>query len=260
MFAFGDADGKLHAARLQHPLGVTILSKRCQKKYIFVADSYNHKIKYIPLGFNEIGTLQFLNANHRVLNEPHGLCASHKSLNKLYVCDTNNHCIKMIHLISDKNDAKIQGTIGDFTINFQSRSTNQSTVVKKSIKFFKNHGLLELNLNFQLANDLKLNSNAPQILKISYPDQQFQIVTFDPNLKLIDNEIRLKIKNDSEFIRTDSSFVHFNCALNLCNDDICLTSNVLFVLQINFSLDDDNCNQSKNNVLIHVDKDSVQLQ
>src|SRR5580704_3536910 len=40
LFAFGDVDGKGANARLQHPLGITYASGR-----LYVADSYNHKIK-----------------------------------------------------------------------------------------------------------------------------------------------------------------------------------------------------------------------
>ena len=42
LFAFGDADGKGSAAQVQHPLGVAYASGR-----LYVADSYNHKIKVV---------------------------------------------------------------------------------------------------------------------------------------------------------------------------------------------------------------------
>src|SRR5438552_16424884 len=40
LFDYGDVDGALADARLQHPLGVTISGEK-----ILVADTYNHKIK-----------------------------------------------------------------------------------------------------------------------------------------------------------------------------------------------------------------------
>lgn len=42
LFAYGDTDGKGRDARLQHPLGVA-WSER--EKVIYVADSYNHKVR-----------------------------------------------------------------------------------------------------------------------------------------------------------------------------------------------------------------------
>lgn len=42
LFAYGDVDGVGLSAKLQHPLGVAAHSSG-----IYVADSYNHKIKII---------------------------------------------------------------------------------------------------------------------------------------------------------------------------------------------------------------------
>ena len=42
LFKFGDEDGKGDAARLQHPLGVAVYAGR-----VFIADTYNHKIKML---------------------------------------------------------------------------------------------------------------------------------------------------------------------------------------------------------------------
>lgn len=46
LFAYGDTDGKGRDARLQHPLGVA-WSER--EKVIYVADSYNHKVRLSSL-------------------------------------------------------------------------------------------------------------------------------------------------------------------------------------------------------------------
>ena len=42
LFDFGDSDGKGHNAKLQHPLGVHYCEAN---KTLYVADTYNHKIK-----------------------------------------------------------------------------------------------------------------------------------------------------------------------------------------------------------------------
>ena len=42
LFAYGDVDGKGREARLQHPLGV-VWSET--EKLLYVADSYNHKVR-----------------------------------------------------------------------------------------------------------------------------------------------------------------------------------------------------------------------
>jgi len=52
--SFGDIDGEEHSAKLQHPLDVTwnYLDKR-----IYVADTYNHKIKSIDIATRHCKTL-----------------------------------------------------------------------------------------------------------------------------------------------------------------------------------------------------------
>ncbi len=47
LFVFGDEDGDRETARLQHPLGVGL---GLDGKGLWVADTYNHKIKRIDLG------------------------------------------------------------------------------------------------------------------------------------------------------------------------------------------------------------------
>ena len=44
LFAFGDADGKGITAKFQHPLGVAI-GKKDDQPVLYVADSYNHKVR-----------------------------------------------------------------------------------------------------------------------------------------------------------------------------------------------------------------------
>lgn len=55
LFAFGDTDGVGTTAQLQHPLGVA-WNQNNQKLY--VADTYNHKIKEINVKENSARTLK----------------------------------------------------------------------------------------------------------------------------------------------------------------------------------------------------------
>ena len=99
LFEFGDRDGVGKEARLQHPLGITWVAGR-----LFVADSYNHKIKTVDPRENAIETyLGDGTAGDRVepprFSEPAGLSAAGGAL---YVADTNNHQIKKIDLQTGK--------------------------------------------------------------------------------------------------------------------------------------------------------------
>lgn len=105
LFAFGDVDGKGVDAKLQHPLGVTWSS---EQNLLYVADSYNHKIKVVDpkakqcstlAGTGEAGDTVGPEFNKSCFNEPGGLCVADGG-RTLYVADTNNHQIKVLNLDS----------------------------------------------------------------------------------------------------------------------------------------------------------------
>ncbi|XP_053245128.1 NHL repeat-containing protein 2 isoform X1 [Podarcis raffonei] len=103
LFAFGDIDGAGINAKLQHPLGVTWDKKR---NLLYVADSYNHKIKFVDPKMKNCATLAGTGEASNVIgssftsstfNEPGGLCVEDGGC-LLYVADTNNHQIKVLDL------------------------------------------------------------------------------------------------------------------------------------------------------------------
>ncbi|XP_062435909.1 NHL repeat-containing protein 2 isoform X2 [Rhea pennata] len=103
LFAFGDMDGAGINAKLQHPLGVTWDKKR---KLLYVADSYNHKIKVVDprtkncatlAGTGEASNVTAFNFTQSTFNEPGGLCVEENG-RLMYVADTNNHQIKVLDL------------------------------------------------------------------------------------------------------------------------------------------------------------------
>ena len=88
LFEFGDRDGPALGARLQHCLGVAYRHNR-----IYIADTYNNKIKVLDLATKTISTV-LGSGGHEELYEPGGLSvwdggAEGKPL--LYIADTNNH-------------------------------------------------------------------------------------------------------------------------------------------------------------------------
>uniref|UniRef100_A0A7C2NW11 Redoxin domain-containing protein n=1 Tax=Schlesneria paludicola TaxID=360056 RepID=A0A7C2NW11_9PLAN len=95
LFEFGDIDGEGAAARLQHPLGIAL-----DKGSLYVADSYNHKIKRISIATRDAST--FLGTGEAgdavdppQFAEPAGLAIAN---GKLYVADTNNHRVCVVDL------------------------------------------------------------------------------------------------------------------------------------------------------------------
>ncbi len=97
LFEFGDQDGTgKENVRLQHPLGVAY-----HKGMLYVADTYNHKIKKVgpatATSVTHLGTGQpgWSDGQSPSFFEPGGLsiAAGH-----LYIADTNNHAIRVADL------------------------------------------------------------------------------------------------------------------------------------------------------------------
>lgn len=108
LFEFGDVDGKKEEVRLQHPLGVAYHAGE-----LFVADTYNNKIKRIDLKTSQTQTLLGTGEPGKsdidgTFDEPAGLSYAD---GKLYVADTNNHAIRVVTLGEDPDVAtlKIEG-------------------------------------------------------------------------------------------------------------------------------------------------------
>ncbi len=121
LFQFGDVDGTGDNVRLQHPLGITFHDGK-----IYLADTYNHKIKVIDPNMRTSKTLFGRREpghndgvagsdNEPRFYEPSGLTFLGS---KLYVADTNNHAIRVADLhakevksITLKPQAKIEANV-----------------------------------------------------------------------------------------------------------------------------------------------------
>jgi DNA-binding beta-propeller fold protein YncE len=84
LFEFGDKDGTGDEVRVQHPLGVAAGGGR-----VFIADTYNHKIKMLEPSSGKVSTFA------TGFYEPGGLSIAG---NTLFVADTNNHAIRTVDL------------------------------------------------------------------------------------------------------------------------------------------------------------------
>jgi sugar lactone lactonase YvrE/cytochrome oxidase Cu insertion factor (SCO1/SenC/PrrC family) len=94
LFDFGDVDGPGDKARLQHALGVAYHDGK-----LYVADTYNSKLKVIDLASREVKTYLGGDAEGWLttptFSEPAGLSYAD---GKLYVADTNAHRIRVVDL------------------------------------------------------------------------------------------------------------------------------------------------------------------
>ncbi|HEX2922805.1 MAG TPA: alkyl hydroperoxide reductase, partial [Chloroflexota bacterium] len=100
LFEFGDVDGSGDRVRLQHNLGVCFDP---QEGVVFVADSYNHKIKQLEPRTRRVDTI--LGDGEAALRDGIGEAASFwepggvsVAGGRLYVADTNNHAVRVTDL------------------------------------------------------------------------------------------------------------------------------------------------------------------
>lgn len=180
LFDFGDVDGLGDRVRLQHPLGVTYL-----KGKLYVADTYNHKIKQIDLtprrvdmsalpeemrgretndapqfesktlsGGRERGTRDG-DRKQALFNEPGGISATSKAL---FVADTNNHLIRKLDLETNKvSTVELKGLetlTKQMVRKFRGRVVD---VAKQTIA----PGAGLITLSFTLPEGYKYNQGAP---------------------------------------------------------------------------------------------------
>ncbi len=98
LFAFGDVDGVGEMVRLQHPTGLA-----AYEGLLYIADSYNHKIKTLDPVTGVTQTLIGTSTpgardgafDQAELFQPEGLTIAH---DRLYIADTNNHTIRVANL------------------------------------------------------------------------------------------------------------------------------------------------------------------
>lgn len=227
LFAFGDKDGKQYDAKLQHVLG---LAKPKTADIVFVADTYNHKIKKIDITNNTVSTMTI----PETFNEPAGMCMSTNG-KKLYVADTNNHTIKIVCL-----DDKLSVTeVTNLNLKFSSKllhSTDRSIhdiYSNKPVNLNAKGGKLILTINFELGSGIGLTNEAPQSWKIQIPDSSWSCVpTSGTNVLNVD--IVLSVPPGELDQVTNIDIVY---KLMTCKSDICIPKKFIIRQPIHFTDD-----------------------
>src|SRR5205085_6733129 len=96
LFDFGDRDGAGDDVRLQHPLGLALYQNQ-----LFIADTYNHKIKVLDPRARTVKTFAGTGKPGQAdgaqpsFYEPGGLAVAR---GRLYVADTNNHAVRVVDI------------------------------------------------------------------------------------------------------------------------------------------------------------------
>lgn len=271
LFAFGDVDDTGVNAKFQHPLGVAYASKTHS---LYVADTYNHKIKCINLTTNKVNTCQF-KLNDGTLakfNEPAGLCISPCDENRLYVCNTNSHSIDIINL-STSIVEPLKLFFGDHEINAKIRLNTL-----KTSKLLVSTGGAKVNLEINLCPKTGIKfTDAPQKWHLDPLNDGWHVIGVSSGMVCIDkrNDIDKDKPNDQQSSTAtvtidlkaskvlgghpgdDSITIIFKLSLCAAAKGICFPNNFKTTIPIEYSADGMTIIDKKINVTI--DEQNIEL-
>jgi thiol-disulfide isomerase/thioredoxin len=207
LFEFGDVDGQDDMVRLQHPLGVTHHSGM-----LYVADTYNHKIKTIgpvlrtATTFLGAGRPGFRDGASPQFYEPSDVSIAD---GKMYIADTNNHAIRVADLhakgvttlqITGVPEPALAAVATDIWPNLEELRLSERTL---------RAGSGRLVVNVQIPAPFKLNPGSPLEYRVEIVGGVFQqgkrTTVKDGHFPL---QIPLSLADEATEVRATSSFVY----------------------------------------------------
>jgi thiol-disulfide isomerase/thioredoxin len=162
LFEFGDQDGiGKEQVRLQHPLGVAY-----HDNILYVADTYNHKIKKIGPA-TATATTYFgsgkpgrRDGKEPEFYEPGGLSLAG---GKLYIADTNNHAIRVADLATGAvSTLTLRGLAAPMAVaGFSSTNFGDEEIMQVAPQQVKAGAAGKILINLQFPEGYHLNPRAP---------------------------------------------------------------------------------------------------
>ena len=165
LFEFGDKDGGFYNALLQHPLGLVY-----SDGLIYLADTYNHKIKVMDLAKKEILTLSgngdmgFADGVGTLARfyEPGGITIA---AGKLYVADTNNDQIRVIDIKTKNTSTLVLKSLEKLSAP-KAIEEFQSARIFETISEVNLITLKNLQVNITLPEGYKINPDGNNFIRL----------------------------------------------------------------------------------------------
>jgi DNA-binding beta-propeller fold protein YncE len=170
LFEFGDVDAIGDDARLQHPLGVVYRDGQ-----LFVADTYNHKIKQVDLKTRQLSSWIGDGKRGKGLepvqfSEPTGLTLSGK---KLFITDTNNHRILVADIETKAvSELTIKGLKPPAPPKANYTAAKAQEVIDVKPLSIKPGKQLPVSIEITLPEEFKLNPLAPVTYRLNVDGDQ----------------------------------------------------------------------------------------
>lgn len=196
LFVFGDQDGPFPEARLQHPIGV-----HYHENALYLADSYNHKVKKADLRTREVTTLigtgtagrRDGDALRAGLHEPNDLAFLD---GRLYIADTNNHAVRVYDPLTERVSTMMFGPLQQ-----KAEGALEEAVIltERSIPSRSKGFNFQLMLpggyhwNKDAEQQIAVSSDNPEIIAVSFPSKKNRDLDFSYHIPL---EVKGKGKTD----------------------------------------------------------------
>lgn len=240
LFTFGDRDGPREQVLLQHPLGVAYLDG-----YLYVADTYNNKIKRIHAVSGEtvtlLGDAEAGNSDQPPrFNEPGGIAAAK---GRLFVADTNNHAIRVIELGAKPilRTLPIQGLTPPESDEPADESWDDAATQQEELHRLR-IGEVTLELIPQLPVGMKLNPGfAPEIRVMVRPQgaTNDDRPTVTRSFRVESAELPLRVSLNAEDLR-DAGTVEVRCTYFYCetgNSGLCRMGTARWLVPVEIAAD-----------------------
>ncbi|HWQ34769.1 MAG TPA: thioredoxin-like domain-containing protein [Blastocatellia bacterium] len=231
LFDYGDVDsgtfdenGRLKPPRLQHPLGVVYANEK-----LYVADTYNHRIKVINIRKKEIVTLAGTGQRgirdgelkKAQFSEPGGITATSKAL---FVADTNNHLIRRIDPATKQVSTLELKGLEKLTMHTVRRFRGRVIEAPKQIIA---PGSGTIAISFTLPAGFKFNQGAPfYVAYESSNDKAVKITATEKARNFTEPKFPLEIPVEAA---AGESTATIDAVIYFCNDEtqkLCLVDSV----------------------------------
>lgn len=228
LFDYGYAEGKRGVGKLQHPVGVSGTRKK-----VYIADSYNHSIRYFDLIANTLhnysgngtkGTALGSFAETR-FNEPNDVVNVN---GKLYVADTNNHRILMMDKEKDLVTAlQVIPKPSGQRFSLDMHLPNLSNL--SEIELAAGRSIL---LNIRLEKGWKINTDAPSWVSLFiHKAEGIELVRSYRTEKIKELQLRLPALTSGETYTLQGTFYYCEdkegalCLIKSFSQDVAATIN-----------------------------------
>ncbi len=237
LFGFGDRDGQGNDVRLQHCLGLAVDGKK-----LYIADSYNNKIKVCEPAIRSVKTLLGMRAggfgdDPPLFDEPGGLSVANGNL---YVADTNNHAIRVIDLASQKvRTLALDGVTAAEPPESESQGEfANAREMKLQPAKVRAGDSVSLAITLELPEGYKVNPDAPMPYRIAADGKELSLV--DPTKgQIAPPADRFTIQASLERPAKEGETMDIKVSLSafLCTASICEIHSYELTLPIEFTAD-----------------------